>query len=617
MRIARLELRDFRCHRHSTVTFDHVTYIAGPNNAGKSSCVDALTWCLTGRTRGTDARGAGAAQLKRLTSAGLPADRMHVTVEIEGFGPVTRTLQGASAILSVPDGTAGSALWAQQGALETHLGASADVLHAVLSGDILLTLPHAEAKALLMAILDVRVPLEGEAQPLTLAQLDARYQQAFDARKTAKAQLAAIQVPPAPAGELPDVVDIERRLQELREREKALIAEEAETVGARRQQRAALDHERQALTRQIRDAAAAQPAQVLATPTLLAQFDAEVARLERELAEEAPPYAETAAASETARARLRVLGETVTALRTHSPSRGCVLDSAIPCKTAAKAFGGQVEQLQAELDRLSEEIRTLEATTVATQRREFDLDQAKRSVTTVREELARREAEAARRAEREARLAAIDAELASLPADPGPSPERAQLQQRIAKGQQVLKDAHAIHQQHALHQERLTARQAAAAEVTRLEALVEQLGPKGIRVAALAGALEGFHARINQHLAAWGYAVTCQLEPWRVVVNGRGADLLSTSERLRVGLAVQLAIAEVTGLSFVAIDQVDLLDGANRAVLAELLHGWSGQVLIAATRDEPPVPIDGVTCYWLTAGQDGTTVERVEALAVA
>jgi putative ATP-dependent endonuclease of OLD family len=48
MRLSRVRVRNFRCIEDLTVDFDAITALIGPNDAGKSSVLRALDWCLNG-----------------------------------------------------------------------------------------------------------------------------------------------------------------------------------------------------------------------------------------------------------------------------------------------------------------------------------------------------------------------------------------------------------------------------------------------------------------------------------------------------------------------------------------------------------------------------------------
>jgi putative ATP-dependent endonuclease of OLD family len=48
MRLSRVRIRNYRCIEDLAVDFDEVTALIGPNDAGKSSVLRALDWCLNG-----------------------------------------------------------------------------------------------------------------------------------------------------------------------------------------------------------------------------------------------------------------------------------------------------------------------------------------------------------------------------------------------------------------------------------------------------------------------------------------------------------------------------------------------------------------------------------------
>ena len=62
---------------------------------------------------------------------------------------------------------------------------------------------------------------------------------------------------------------------------------------------------------------------------------------------------------------------------------------------------------------------------------------------------------------------------------------------------------------------------------------------------------------------------------FRIVVNHDGIEsdlkLLSSSERMRLGVVLQDAIIRLSGLRFMVIDNCDLLDSENRALLMDTL----------------------------------------------
>lgn len=179
-----------------------------------------------------------------------------------------------------------------------------------------------------------------------------------------------------------------------------------------------------------------------------------------------------------------------------------------------------------------------------------------------------------------------------------------------------MRDARRLRQQAEDHARLSKEKQDAEADVAHLEELCRLYGPNGLRVQALGQALEGFHGQLDRVLEGFGYQVRFQVEPWVILVNGLPADLLSTSERLRVGVAISMGLADLAGLGFLVIDQGDLLDRQNRAILAELLAEYAGQSILLATRDpdfDPVLPAT-MTGYRLL---EGGRVERLATEAAA
>lgn len=88
--------------------------------------------------------------------------------------------------------------------------------------------------------------------------------------------------------------------------------------------------------------------------------------------------------------------------------------------------------------------------------------------------------------------------------------------------------------------------------------------------------------------------------------------LLSKSEQLRVGIAVQAAIAKTTGLNFLAVDEVDMLDQDNRDLLTgtllEVLDQFDQVLLFCTVGDvRPQNPgLPGLKMFWVA---DGTVNE--------
>ena len=191
MRLTRIDLTSFRSFRGTALPCAASrVVVAGRNGVGKTTVADAIRWVLIGSCRGTDARGVGS---ERLIPHG---DRVaDVSLGIAGIGRVTRTYSPKGGGTFSVEGFTGSSQAQYQG-LMMKLGTTPDLLAATLDSGHFLDLPHAEAKALILALLEVKIPVGDRS--FTLDDLDARYKQAFADRTVAKRVLAGMSLPAKP-----------------------------------------------------------------------------------------------------------------------------------------------------------------------------------------------------------------------------------------------------------------------------------------------------------------------------------------------------------------------------------------------------------------------------------
>lgn len=128
----------------------------------------------------------------------------------------------------------------------------------------------------------------------------------------------------------------------------------------------------------------------------------------------------------------------------------------------------------------------------------------------------------------------------------------------------------------------------ARAELASMERLVKKLSTDGIRNAIPGIGLPAFAAEFAQIAEQFGMRLELSLDPFVFTVDGRPTDLLSSSERLMVGLAFQVAAARVTGVRWIAFDDADRLDDAHRRVLHTVLAAkLVDQVIVCATLKMP------------------------------
>lgn len=654
MKITSLELINFRSYARSTLTLGQLTFICGPNGVGKSTVVDAVSFGVLGKCRGLDGQNREIAELVRESQT----QGLGVRVDVDGVGGVQRTTDGANVFLKVADWVGSNK--AQQGALLEYLGTTEEILAACLDSEAFLALHHADAKRLIMGVLNVRIPaapLEplGIAGPLSLEELERHYKIAFDKRTGAKRSLDEAHVWPMPEGdEPPPLEDLTAEVQELREQERDLLLEGAEDRGrlkALTTQLAALQDKLKTTNTTIRlygdpdtdldqieealraHAATHEPVFVFEPATYSAD---ELATNETE-AQEASTI--TIALADD-RGRLRMISDSVGKIEAHTPEKGCVIDSSIPCLTPAKEFTGKLKTIKSDIRKLEKVIaehtgraqwleaqaagrRDLEAIERTRERTERDAhDRAVKAWRDQKADLDRQRAACTARAsslqtaqgtvlEHMAEIARVQTEMANRGEVREPE-GLAALRARLTRGEGILQDVRAWFASRDRHQADVLRTADLRASVEALEQRCAALGPTGLIVDALEQARVGFEATVNRALAKWGYALALHIDPWTVRVNGRKSTQLSKSQRFRVGIALQLAIAEITGVWFVAIDQADMLDAAQREILQDVIDGWPGQIIVCATKDPgfvlPAELPDGVEFYLLELRDDVTTI---------
>lgn len=559
MRIKTLTLERFRSYHGVTLNLDAPrVLIAGVNGAGKSSIREAVRWVLTNRCDVVDGRGSGYAYLY---PEGTQEVRVRATVD--PIGAVERARVHDVLHLSVENVMGDAQI--QQGAIYYRLDGEKAIgpyLEAVMSTEHFLRLHHAEAKALVLDMLQVRIPYEG--QMLSLDQVELRYQNAFAERKTAKATAKMLKVPEAPAaGMFAPLADIDAQLDRLREEYNARTLGIGQNDGKRQILQERLDRV-QGTVKAITD-------------EQIAELVAEVVRLENAIADEGEPVPVPASPMDRVQ-RLQFLTKQVDKLTAFKPSAGCVLDAEVPCPQKKIAFTKQARAYQTEIAGMPG-IAQPEAPSKTRDLR-AQLAQAQRWLE---------EAQAASKHNREVavEVEAIQAQMAALATlTPEQRQEADILKARIVKGEAIRREASEYWRNVERHEEAVERKRDADARVETLEALCDTLGPNGIRLDALAKAIAAFTARINTCTQPFGWSVEFSVDPWQVIVNGRPVQTFSESEQFRLGIAVQLAIAEMSGLSFAIVDRLDMLDVRNRALATKMIFAAPvQQVLVLSTRE--------------------------------
>lgn len=593
MRITSLTLQAFRSYVNVAFNLDAARIlISGVNGSGKTSVRDALAWALTGSTPEMSGKGAGGELLAPVT---LKPAQARVTCVLDGLSIDRSWGPRDGAALRVGTWTGNST--EQQAALEQHLTVTPALLHVLCDARAFLRLDHADAKALLLALLDVKIAVQADpdkpAEAHTLEQLDAAYDMAVQDRKVTKQRLAKHLVPTEPVSPVvyKPVEQYEARLRDLRTELAALERGIGETLGAKQ----ALYARLQALDGQRLG---------ILNATTLRQMEETVETQQARLA----AFVDDTTIPGSAE-RLVFLKGRVEALAGHRPDQGCVLDSSVPCKTPRQAFTALAGTYEGEIE-------AMPAPALPSKRGALEA-----SLRDMVKRLEGQKQALAQNAQIDAEVATLEQQIAALPDTSDQEAAIAAKKAHIAKGESITadarrfagaRDAWAVAQREF---EKLTK------EVARLEGLCELLGPKGLRVEALSGALSTFLALVQPYLTPFGWTLRFSVDPWMVYVNDRPAQTYSQSERYRIGVGLQLAIAQASGLSFAVVDELDQLDADGNRKLGTLLYNSPvEQIIILRTRDTTVVlpMLPGVLAYRLgvTDGKSAI-IETVSGVGAA
>ncbi len=585
MILTHLTLTSFRSAHNVELQFGAPrVLLAGLNGSGKTSIRDAIQWTLLGYCRGTDGKGAGA---EVLIPTGNGFKAAEVELGIAGIGKVRRTYAVSGGGAFSVEGFTGTSQVQQQGLL-MKLNTTPAFLAAVLDSEVFLDLTHAEAKALVLSLLCVTIPIteDGKTKAYTLDELDVRYKQAFEDRKIAKRLFMQAVLPAKPeAAQIPSLEAIDAQLHKLRE----ALGVAQQRIGATVARRRLLTTQREQQT--VTDIGPDQG-------EAIAALEAELAQMEEQVV---PAPAEPTPGDPT---RARFLRSRLEAIRAYLPGRaGCVLDSRIDCKTPDKQFqmaAGAIEKEMAALEP-SAPVRPVESPLTALRKRLAELQAQQQYRETVLQ----------RQAEEQTKHEAIEAELATLPDTAHQEAEIAEFQKRIGNGEALRQRAQTYWAQQATYTKAVEQRQRLEADVKRLEDLCEQLGPNGARAQALSTAMSVFEQAVNAYLLPFGWTLSFSIEPWDVLANGRPVETYSRSERYRIGIGLQLAIAQLSGLNFAVVDEIDMLDVGNRGILSKMLmEAKLDQILILGTREPAQTlpKVKGTLAYRLRSEKGRTVV---------
>lgn len=629
MKITTIKLQDFRNHLETELPLAPLTIIKGLNGQGKTSLLYGAEMALTGRCNATDRGGKGAADLIR-----VGAKKALVSIAIDQ-GEVVRTISPTGSSLQIADWT-GTAT-AQQDLLYSKLGADADLISALLNVSSFISLPAKEQKEMLFQIARPEISAgqlmsavndwaekQGAGNLLDELRglikipesvgpdwLDQAYKLIFEARKDAKkvaGQLAGRVEGMTVSQDLPpleQLPELEKQITTL-EAERKKLANKVAAVEAAEERRASLAEREEAIRNSI---------EALSLPVEDSGEDPE--KLKAALEELAVELDEARQASYEAQGELRALDDALPKIK--GAKGDCPLaPGVVSCPMSADDRKALVKDLNAKRKALVK------------QHEKAMKDAA--AIETEKEELVERiwaAEQAEKNAERletmEKELEAVQAELATLPEPIGIELARSEistLDERIRNGHELSAKMKMAAQARERAEKAGVEAEEAAARAIRLEHLATLFGPAGIKQHLLTRTMGAVITRAAENLSlitGGMYELDAEADPdFHLVVNGNiELRQLSTSERMRVGIACAEALAHASGLRLLVIDDLEILDVENRGLLSEWLRTRVADhdtIIVLSTAEEAQDPgVEGVATYWVQGG----TVERVGALVDA
>lgn len=648
MKINSLRIQGLRNHQETAVDLDRTNIFVGRNGSGKSTIRAAVELALTGRVlEWTDRAGRGADSLVR-----PGAKKAIIELDTEDLGTIRREVPGG---LQVADWTGPAT--AQQAVLYERLGAPADVVSAVLNTTEFIRMKPDDQKRMLFDLMGVgfdagavREVLAARApaavREAVLAQFDAecpvkpgqtgdpgtfeRLEKSFrdnrrDAKKEAASResaLAGLTVPdsPIPADQ---VEQAQEQLKALRERQGEILRQTGQ-ADERRARRERLEREIAAIApptgsppEELPDTAGAEKAAEAAGAA------AEKSRIAHDKLQEDIRVAE--AGRETVERQL----QGVLKIKGQCP---LVPGGKLACPMTPIEITQLTEALRAERDAKAKEVTQLSA---RSSKAYNDLETAKRAMTAANHAVseARAARTAAERRQSELRAAAarretLQAELDTLAGAGDAEDLKAELQQlaaRMEKGEAMIQSAREAAAAAKRRDELREGIAVSRVQVDALEWLVEAFGPKGLPAEILAARVAPVAAKAKEtleQLTGGAYTIDISVSAagdLSITVTHDGLALplsyQSTSERMRVGIVLQHVLNSLTGLGLLLVDDAEILDPGNRALLMETILAIADAydtVIVLATRGEvePRDPgIEGLAMFEVDAGK----VRRLEA----
>ena len=625
MKIANLKLKDFRSYETAEIQFNEpLSIIKGANHSGKTSIAQAIKLSFTKSCDGTDPRGAGAndkirygqnkASIETVVDGALCAITLHTT-----YGPGKT---GRQQRISASKGEDGKDY---AGSFDRMMEARSESLSCVLDAEYF-TNPKTDQKAILAALVlptsydfdaELRTMVEKrlgarykwDGNPVKL--IDAIYQEAYDARKTAKAVLNSIRMPDLPAKPAYDSEKIQKAITAAR----ANVNKEAKKIkGESGRKRGQLEQQLEVLEKSLatyeKDLAACLNDRKETLSTRRSESEIKGLKktaLRRALYDKLTiQMAQVDADAEQQKAAQSVYADLlecpVCPTCTQAITKEFVDGKIAAHQKLEEEYSAQYQSFREEREtlgnideveaKLAEHERNIKLAAEAIQSEKLLTEVIEKFLPQI-ESFEKALAEPDEVEPDASELVAANQELAEWEAKLGPAVAYETTVKNIEKVREQIEEKEA--------------------EVADLEILCRKFGKDGIKAQLIEEHIGLFTETVNEVLRAWGYEASLSIEPYEFTVSGHNGVLplkeLSGSERLMFSVALQCAIAKFSKLKFVVVDRADTLLDSERNRLFKCLKvqldtGELDQaIVLVSDLTEIPAKKAGVQYYFVSQGK--------------
>lgn len=576
MKIEKIELQNFKCFKNLSLQLDRpINFVFGKNASGKSTISEALSLALTGRVNGFSLN-----WKDRVELSGNGTD-FKITVDLEG----NRIIHRAELRDCTP----------KPDTISRRLNASKEMLSSLFDSSHFLSLHPDEKKRLIFDLLDLKVTrsnikkklkswlkerpgilekyqVNPEEDLLKVLEkvpdsLEEGYKEAFDERRITKRELKKL----APIEDLPEVSEdtLKDEIERLKDELLTLNQRLGERRGIKRYEREQIEAEikeiRAELERVEDEIQGFKPGKA---SQRLSELQKKRDEKEKDAGALISEIDSTIEKIREVRFKKDSEGRIISKLRDFDGN--CPLfETPIRCKTK-EVISAAVELKQKEASyekQIKDLLKKEEELRSEYKAREEELRRIDQEISELEESISANQKNLKLRDELNERLKTLKNRLTECRED---DPSEDEIKHRIKEIEAQLEEKKAL----LLRLEQNEKKKVLLHKLNTLEVLVQAFSPKGIMEDLLSKATESLNATLTEamkRLTGGRYSLEMSINDdldIHLIDHHRGTKTsikyASASERFRAGVVIQYVLSSLTGLRFMLIDGVDILDQENK-----------------------------------------------------